>query len=163
MLGAQQVRELQLIKPRGFTLIELMVTISLVGILMAVVAPYLGNAISNARARNVVSKFRQDFATLRNQAVSSPKLITLTLNSDCSWSASVDNAIVSAYSLASTDIASNISCSATNNSALPLVFSFTNQGFVSPTASFVFNGPNSQSWPIQILSSGTVVISKGAS
>lgn len=165
MLGKKQVRELQLNKPRGFTLIELMVTISLVGVLMAVVAPYLTNAISNARARNVVSKFRQDFSWLRNQAATGNKVITLTLNADCSWSSSIDAAVDTSRSLSSTEIAnsSSISCSPTNTTVLPVTFNFTNQGFVNPTATFVFNGPNGQKWPVQILSSGTVILTQGAS
>ena len=151
---------------RGFTLIELMVTISLVAILLSVVAPYIASAIANAKARNVVSKFGQDFAWSRNQAATNNLAVALTLNADCSWSATVDGTVDTSHSVTATELAGNastVTCTATNATSFPVTLSFTSQGFVRPGASFVFNGPNNQTWPIQILSSGTVIVTRGAS
>lgn len=152
-------------RTRGFTLIELMVTVSLVGILLALVAPYLSNTIANARARNVVSQFRQDFNWLRNQAVTGNRVVRLTLNSDCSWQSLIDGVADASHSMSATELgnaSSNIACTASNATVLPVTFNFSGQGFVAPAATFVFNGPNNQNWPVQVLTSGTVVLTQGA-
>ena len=151
---------------RGFTLIELMVTVSLVAVLMSVVAPFLGNAIANARARNIVSKFRQDFSWARNLAGTSGRAVTLTLKADCSWSSTVEGTVDASHSLTATELAASasaMSCTGNNTTALPVTMTFTSQGFVAPGATFVFNGPNAQTWPIQILGSGSVIVTRGAS
>lgn len=143
-----------------------MVTISLVAIILAVVAPYIANAIANAKARNVVSKFGQDFAWSRNQAATNNPVVALTLNADCSWSATIDGTVDTSHSLTATELPGNagtVTCTATNTTSFPVTMNFTRQGFVAPGASFVFNGPNSQTWPIQILNSGTVIVTRGAS
>ena len=151
---------------RGFTLVELAVTLVVASILLAVALPSLSTAIANSRARNVVSKFTQDFNSLRSVAASGTHTVTLTLAGNCSWSATVDGVNDAARSLTATELtnsSSGFACAASGTTVLPVVFTFTPQGFVQPSATFSFTGSSGQTWPIQVLGSGTIAITIGSS
>lgn len=151
---------------RGFTLVELAVTLAVSSVLVAVTVPYLGTAIGNSRARNTVSKFTQDFNSLRSLAASGTHTVTLTLASNCSWSANVDGSVDPDRSMTASNLASSaagFTCAALGTTLLPVVFTFSPQGFVQPSATFSFTGSSGQVWPIQVLGSGTIVITTGSS
>lgn len=151
---------------RGFTLIELAVTIAVVALLAAVVAPYLGTTIANSRSRTVVAKFTQDFAWLRNAAGTGTHTVTLTLNADCSWAGTVDGTADSSRSFSATQVQQStqgLSCSGQGTTILPLTLTFNRQGFVTPSASFVFIAATGQQWPMQVLGSGTLAVTTGSS
>ena len=150
---------------RGFTMIELAVTIVVVALLAAIAMPYLGKSISTSRTRTLIAKFTQDFAWLRNAASTSSSVVTLTLNANCSWSGVVDSTADSSHSMSLTQInnsSAGLSC-AGQSQALPITFTFSRQGFVSPAATFTFTASTSQQWPVQVLGSGTVAITTGGS
>lgn len=149
-------------RSRGFTMVELSVTIVVAALLLAVVLPNLGTTLSNSRSRTVVSKFTQDFASLRNSAATGSPTVTLTLNADCTWSAAVAGVADTSRSMSAQPSTAGLSCSGLTGTALPVTFNFSPQGFVQPSASFVFTAGTGQSWPMQVLSSGTVAIITGA-
>lgn len=151
----------------GFTLIELMVTISVIAIMLALAMPSMNTTISNSRDRGVVQKFSQDYDWLRSKAGSST--VTLTINADCSWQASVNNVADAAHSMAAADLAaikSTVTCAGSGATplALPATLSFNAQGFeTGPTGGLTFRAANGQAWPLQILYSGSIVRVQGAS
>jgi prepilin-type N-terminal cleavage/methylation domain-containing protein len=166
VLDPQPVGKLQLRRLRGFTLIELAVTIAVVALLAAVALPYLGGTISNSRTRTVVAKFTQDFAWLRNAAGTGTHTVTLTLNADCSWAGTVDGNADGSRSFSVAQVRQStpgMNCSGQGGTNLPLTLTFNSQGFVAPSANFVFAASAGQRWPMQVLGSGTLVITTGSS
>lgn len=160
LLGQRQTRGLQLKALRGFTLIELMVTISVVAILLALVMPSVGQSIATSRARSVVYEFKQDFASLRGVAATNPQGVTMTLNADCSWSASVGGVADTQHSQTSAQVSSMLGGSGagfTCASGLPKTFTFSAQGFVSPAATISFTSASGQTWTLNVLTSGTIM------
>lgn len=150
-------------RQRGFSLIELMVTVTVIAVLLILVTPSFSNSVANSRERGVVQKFTQDFDWSRS--VATTRTVTLTLNADCSWSASVDGVVDTSHSMTSaalSGVASGIAC-ASGTVALPATFAFTSQGFASPNGTLSFNGARGQQWPLQVLYSGSMVRVKGAS
>ncbi len=152
-------------RQQGITLIEIMVVLTIVILMTKLALPSLGAAYSNSRARGTLQRLGEDFATLRNVATrGSHSSVTLTLRGDCSWVASIDgNATAAASALAgslsSDTLPNGLSCTGT----LPLTFNFNSRGGISPSANFTFHSPTGQSWPIQVIGSGTVFVSTGAS
>jgi len=62
---------------RGFTLIELMVTIVLMGILVTVATPMFRNTIQNARISSQANDFLTDLAYARSEAIKRAALVTI--------------------------------------------------------------------------------------
>jgi prepilin-type N-terminal cleavage/methylation domain-containing protein len=133
----------------GFGLIELMIAVALAGLLASYAIPAM-------RA-----------AWMRSQSVTGTHSISLTVASDCSWSASQDGNAVSSRSFTASQISSTakgLSCSLGSGS-FPLTFSFDSQGFLvgASTVALTFTAASGQTFPLQILSSGAVIRSNGAS
>jgi type IV fimbrial biogenesis protein FimU len=63
---------------RGFTLVELLVTITLVGILAAIAIPSFSTAIQNTKADTEVSDFQRFLNYARQQAINSGTVIRVT-------------------------------------------------------------------------------------
>lgn len=72
----------QLSRGRGFTLIEMMVAIVVMGVLMAIAIPSMSAWLMATRARSAAEFYREGFTLARRQAVShnSASRITLTVN-----------------------------------------------------------------------------------
>ena len=151
--------------PSGFSLIELMIVVSIAAFLMTAAVPFLGSAVSNIRSRAVIAKFTDDFASLRNVAATGgASSVSLVVSGDCSWAASVGGVANTAHSMAVTDIttqASGLTC--TLNPASPVTFTFTPQGTVNTSAAITFTSTAGQTWNLQILNSGTLTNTKGTS
>ena len=154
---------------RGFSLVELMVTIAVVALTMVLAAPSFGNATRGARERSVVQKLVQDFAWARGAAVAGDAAafgasagaatVVLTLKSDCSWTTTVNGTANDAHSLTSAQLATvapGLGCTATSP-ALPAAFAFTSQGFVSSTGSVTCTSASGQTFTLTILYSGSVL------
>ena len=150
---------------RGFTLIELMITITIASLLLFSALPFATNTIQASKGRTVVSKFIQDFSWLRNQASNGTHAsVTLTLNADCTWVATMDGVADNARSFTSAQLAQTInSITCSGGSALPTTFTYTPQGLVTPTNLLTFSIPSGQIWPVQVYTSGSIVITRGAS
>lgn len=153
----------QTARSTGFTLVELMVTLALLVLVAMQAMPSIGQAVTAARERSVVQKFVQDYDWLRSRAGSAT--VVLTFNADCSWSATIDGQDDPDHSMTSTALgrtAPNFTCSG-GTLALPVTFTFTRQGFVSPNGTLVLTGASGQGWPLQVLYSGSIVRRTGAS
>lgn len=155
-------------RPGGYTLIELLVTVAVIGVLLAVAGPSLSMALLASRERAVVQRFTQDYEWLRSQAGSAGVTATsLTVNANCAWSASVSVAGVAAvnadHSMTAgglTQMSPNSSFSCTSPGAslpLPVTFNFTSQGFVSPNGILQVSGNSGTRWQLQVLYSGSIV------
>lgn len=70
----------------GLTLIELMVTLGVLAIVLAVGAPQLGNISSGNKATTVVNQLNGDLAYARSEAATRNRAITLLSNNGTDWS-----------------------------------------------------------------------------
>ena len=61
----------------AFTLVELMVTIAIAGVVLALGVPYLGTTISNSAARQAAGLLEQDLMYARNSAVTRTATVTV--------------------------------------------------------------------------------------
>lgn len=162
------LRHLPSRRPGGFTLIELMVTVAVIGLMLGLAAPSIGMALLASRERSVVQRFTQDYEWLRSQAgAAGVTATTLTLNGNCTWAASVSrNGVaspdaehsMSATSLAQMSPSSTFTCASPEGSLpLPVTFNFTSQGFVSPNGKLKLSGSSGTEWQLQVLYSGSIV------
>ena len=67
---------------RGFTLVELMVTISVLAILLAVGAPSFNEFVANTKVRNVAENFYSGIQTARAEAIRSNEPVNFFLTDD---------------------------------------------------------------------------------
>lgn len=105
----QDVERLMAVRERGFTLVELMVAIAVMGLLLVAVSPALNDWAINLRIRNTASAVEQGLqlarqeAIRRNQAVgfyfvSSSAADSGTLNNSCALSSTDGSWVVSVRS-----------------------------------------------------------------
>lgn len=148
---------------RGFTLIELMVTLTVVALLTLIAVPSFGNATQVSRERSAVQKLMQDFSWARSAAAAAGSVssTTLTLNANCTWSTTVNGVADATHSMSSTSL-SSLAPSMACASSLPITFTFTPQGFVNNAGTFTYTGQSGQAYKLQILYSGTVLRLNGA-
>ena len=64
----------QVAMQRGFTLVELMVTLTILVMLLMIAVPAVLRAIQNARTSTLVHRLPQDVAWARNQSATTPAL-----------------------------------------------------------------------------------------
>ena len=174
----------------GFSLIELMVTIAIIGFMMVLALPSLGNSVRTSRERAVMQKFVQDFTWARGAAgagdasalaagLSGPPTLSLVLNADCSWSTTISTTIAAGtlvtpdpvHSMALADVtkqASGIACTsaalgATAALTYPITFNFSSQGYVSASGNVTATGASSQVFKLNILTSGSIIQGNSAS
>lgn len=89
-------------RQRGFSMIEVVVTIAIFGILLATAAPGMGDWIRNARINNVGESIQNGLQQARNAALARNKPVSLYLVSDltnsCTLSSSSGSWVVSVTS-----------------------------------------------------------------
>jgi type IV fimbrial biogenesis protein FimT len=71
--------------PRGFTLIELMVTMFVLGILVTLGVPSFNDLVQNQRVKTAVSNFHSTLIFARSEAIKRNAEVTITRNG-ASWS-----------------------------------------------------------------------------
>ena len=160
----------------GFSLIELMVTIAVIGFMMVLALPSLGNSARVSRERSLVQQLVQDFTWARGAAgagnasallagTSGAPTLTLKLLADCSWTTQVNGVTDASHSNAST---SGIACTSVALGAspalvYPVTFTFTPQGYVLTSGNVTATGASSQVFMLNILSSGSIIRGNSAS
>jgi type IV fimbrial biogenesis protein FimT len=70
---------------KGLTLIELMVTLAVLAVILAIGAPQLGNLGSGNKVTTVVNKLNGDLAYARSEAATRNRTITVTSNNGVDW------------------------------------------------------------------------------
>jgi type IV fimbrial biogenesis protein FimT len=78
-------------KQHGFTLIEMMITITILGILLAIAAPSFNRQIQQQRLKAAAESLASDLLFARNEAIRTNEatFFTLKVEADSSWSQSV--------------------------------------------------------------------------
>jgi type IV fimbrial biogenesis protein FimT len=164
---------------RGFSLIELMVTLTIGALLLVLAVPYFGKATKQANERRVKQQLVQDITWARGAAgaadqksldsslASGTPTVTLKINADCTWTTKIGAATNVAHSLSATPTSMACTPAATGGvSAVPVTFTFTSQGFLNPATSsggtLVMTG-TTQAYQLQILYSGSVLETHAAS
>ncbi len=66
---------------RGFSLVELLVVVGILGVLLAIVVPTSGRMISNARVKGTAEQLAQNMREARERAVSRGHLVELAFGS----------------------------------------------------------------------------------
>lgn len=152
------------VSPRGVGLVEVMVTVAVIALLMVLAAPSVARTIEALRGRSVVARFVDDLAWARGRAATTDDAVSLTLNPDCSWTAtSTEDA--AAHSMSAAALASSragLSCTGVGGTDLPVTFTFTRTGTLAGSASVTFSS-STQDWPLKVRTSGAVTLMKGAS
>ncbi len=153
-------------RPRGFSLIELMVTLAMLAIALLLAAPSLSDAIQNARASSVLRRFPQDMAWARNRAATSSEGVKVVVNGDCTWSTQVripgsTNTMTwteqSNHSM--TDALPLKECSV-KDFAAGVTIEFNSRGLISNGAApqIIATGKSGNVWTMQVLLSGLVLM-----
>jgi type IV fimbrial biogenesis protein FimT len=174
---------MRLSRQSGFTMIELMVTIAIIAIALALGVPFFNNATTGAKERGVIAKLQQDFAWARtaagvrdqsvlNSSASGQPVIKIKLWPDCHWDTTIDSGGTvtdTVHSMTYTQLSSvapGISCPAGSGSsalALPVTFKFSPDGTVDTSGLQTFHSSRGTDWPLIFMLSGTVLINQGLS
>lgn len=156
---------------RGFTLIELMVTITIMAILLMMAVPPVMRALQNARTAALVHRLPQDVAWARNRSATSPTPYRIVLGPGCQWQtqqASFVGGALAWSSTAETNVRSmpaataaadhpQATCSLSGAATQPVTFD--SRGLVTDNAPTVtIASGNGQTWTLQILLSGLVLL-----
>ena len=79
------------LKTEGFTIIELMITVAVVGVLAAVALPSFNYTIKNNRVKTTASDLHTSLLLARSEAIKRNADVTVTINSS-GWVVSYDDA-----------------------------------------------------------------------
>lgn len=145
---------------RGFTLIEMMVTIAIAAILGLMVVPNLVRMVDSGKTSVLVNKFPQDVAWARNQAVTTQQPVVLTLGpGNCVWSTSVGGTVSAEHSMTAAQLSAsypNVNCTITGGNSQTL--NFDSQGFINTAPTITVTAAQGQVWTLQVLASGSVIL-----
>lgn len=130
----------------GYTLIELLVTVAIAGILLTVAVPNFSAFISNSRERADVQQLMQSLTLARSEAVVRARPVNLTAtggNWAKGWRVWVDLNANASYDSGegikiADEIKSNAVITATLSGAKVTSVSFDNQGFIQDSKPVVF-------------------------
>jgi type IV fimbrial biogenesis protein FimT len=71
---------------KGFSLVEMMVTVVIIGIALAIAVPNFKDFIGNTQIRTVAESVRNGLQLARAEAVKRNAIVSFTLNANTSWS-----------------------------------------------------------------------------
>lgn len=106
MVTVRNINRLAPASTRGFTLIEVMVVVMVLGVLAVISAPYLGDFVLNARLRDASQQLRATLVQARSEAITRNAEVDVVPNSPnwgAGWQIKAD-----ALVLASTDAFDNL-------------------------------------------------------
>lgn len=83
----QRILTLPSLRQRGFTLVELLVTLAMAAILAMLAAPAIGSFIVKSKMTNTANEFSSSILRARNEAVSRNICVTLCMSSGAAGSA----------------------------------------------------------------------------
>jgi prepilin-type N-terminal cleavage/methylation domain-containing protein len=158
---------------RGFSLIELMVTLTIGALLLVLAVPYFGTATKQANERRIKQQLVQDITWARGAAGAADQksldsslstgtpTVTLTVNANCTWTTTISGTTNSAHTLTSTPTTMSCAPASTGGVGSSMSFTFTPQGFLNTTSgsgagTLVLTG-TTQTYQLQILYSGSVI------
>ncbi len=149
-------------KARGFTLLELLVTIAVAAILASIALPNFSSQIAGGHAQSLMNQFASDVSWARSKAVASDETMTLTFNNPaCTWQTTTANgAMVAAHTMTSNELASGnynqVQCS--SGGTVTMTFSPDGTVTMNPASSLNFTfSAGGQNWALAVLPSGSIV------
>jgi len=153
-------------RQRGFTLVEMLVTIAIAALLGVMVVPNLIDMVDSGKTSVLVNKFPQDVAWARNQAVTTQQAVSMTLStSGCDWQTTVNGNVIAEHSMTNAStLYPGVSC-AIQQAPTTGKLVFDNQGFITDGIGnaaapvITVTARQGQTWTMQLLSSGSVILS----
>ncbi len=149
-------------RARGFTLIELMVVLLIAAVIAVIALPSIRNPVRDQQTEALASRFQQDLAWLRGQAVSGATTATLTIGAGCTWTVATgggNNDVahsMTAATLAATAPGTTCNATMTSISFDPLGMATIAPGtLASQTIAFI--PTTGSSVTLQIFDSGAIV------
>ncbi len=132
--------------PRGFTLVEAMIVIAILGILTALAGPSFIDMIKTAKVRSGASELYSSLLTARSEAIKRRKTMTITpadTGWTGGWSVTFDNAGATATLLAHEALANDLAVrvNAAGNAAAAVTYG-SNGRITSATPTLIFYAPN---------------------
>ncbi len=159
---------------RGFSVIELMVTIAIAALLMTLAMPYFGKTTTQAYERRVKQQMVQDFAWARGAAgaadqksldatlSSGTPTVTWKVNADCTWTTQISGTTNAAHTTTTTPTTMVCAPAASGGLAVGTWYTLTPTGFVTNSAGSPVSGTlvitgTTQTFQLQLLYSGSML------
>jgi type IV fimbrial biogenesis protein FimT len=146
-------RRIDAVKQRGFTIVELVITLVIAGIVIAMATPIMRSSIAEHRALAMVAALKTDFEWARNNAVSTNQGVSVSIasNTVCEWSVSVIHQMTTA-NLANYN---GVACVFSGSSPVFNGMGFSTAGVFTATISAT---GTSRVWLLTLLGSGDLTV-----
>lgn len=149
----------------GFTLVELLLTLVVMAVLLAVAVPSFVGLLQSQHGSDVTNQFAQDMAWAQGQALSGQSPVTIKLAADGSWTTSVNGSTVAAHSLSASQLQADdpgVACSLTatggTSASCQSTLSFNSIGIVTGAPVGIVQYSNGRSVSsFQVFASGSIV------